>query len=553
MNTLYLDLMEKSLSAYTHKRIRDYIDQVKQEGLTEHGFPRLGANIGILIANGRRVDLKDEFIEIMDICCEQMPLKKAANDFSIREVCCALMLIEQKSIIDAHRLRKWRGQLASFDPWTRYSVVDDHSGKFVANWAMFAAVSEYMRGVYCGIDTSEFVEWQLPCQLANLDENGMYQDAPPVANPMVYDLAPRFLMSFLMCAGYNGKQAKAIEEALDKTAELTLKMQSVTGEIPFGGRSNQFLNNEAMLIGYCEMEAARFAKKGDLALASRLKAAAAAAAEAIDCSLSLNPISHIKNRYPIESKIGCESYGYFNKYMITVASNLYPAILFGDDGIIAKKGAEEGCVIRTSANFHKTFMTAAGYHAEIEESANFSYDSSGLGRIHKKGCPSTICLSVPFCANPNYVLEGKNPSNMSLCCYGKVNGDTLLGAEEYASYRFIKSDCGKDFAEAEFEVCLADKLCLTQSIHLDEKGVDIALEGDGEIGFMLPVFEFDGDRLTEIDIGKHSVTIKYMNGCCRYTFDGDISENYIHYFNRNGRYRVYEVAAKRLHVEMEGQ
>ncbi len=95
---MYLDIIEKSLSAYTDERIRDYIAEVKRDGLTEHGFPRLGVNIGILMAYGRRTELLDTFIEIMDICCDEMPKKKAANDFSIREVCCCLMLLE-KSIL----------------------------------------------------------------------------------------------------------------------------------------------------------------------------------------------------------------------------------------------------------------------------------------------------------------------------------------------------------------------------------------------------------------------------------------------------------------------
>ena len=146
MREIYLDIMEKALSAYTPERIRDYIAEVRTNDLKEHGFPRLGANIGILIANGRRTDLLETFIEIMDLCCEAMPRKRAANDFSIREVCCCLILLEGKGIVDQALLEKWKGQLATFDPWTRYSRVDDNSGKFVGNWAMFAAVSEYMRG-----------------------------------------------------------------------------------------------------------------------------------------------------------------------------------------------------------------------------------------------------------------------------------------------------------------------------------------------------------------------------------------------------------------------
>ena len=144
MKEMYLDIMEKSLSAYTDERIRDYIDEVKRDGLTEHGFPRLGSDIGILMAYGRRTELLDTFIEIMDICCDEMPRKRAANDFSIREVCCCLMLLEQKQLVDKKYLEKWKRQLSTFDPWKFYNRVDDRSGRFIGNWAMFATVSEYI-------------------------------------------------------------------------------------------------------------------------------------------------------------------------------------------------------------------------------------------------------------------------------------------------------------------------------------------------------------------------------------------------------------------------
>ena len=73
MKERYLDIMEKALSAYDRDRIRAYIDEVKRDGLTEHGFARMGANIGILLAHGRCGDYYDLFLEIMDICCREMP------------------------------------------------------------------------------------------------------------------------------------------------------------------------------------------------------------------------------------------------------------------------------------------------------------------------------------------------------------------------------------------------------------------------------------------------------------------------------------------------
>ncbi len=182
MKKIYLDIMEKALSAYTPERIADYIAEVKKDGLTEHGFPRLGANIGILIAHGRKTEMLNTFVEIMDICCDQMPKVKAANDFSIREVCCCLMLLEEKNILPSSLLEKWKCQLTAFNPWDLYTDVDDKSGRIVYNWALFGTVSDFVRGQYCGIDTSEFVEWQLPSQIRNLDPMDMYKDGEPHKN-----------------------------------------------------------------------------------------------------------------------------------------------------------------------------------------------------------------------------------------------------------------------------------------------------------------------------------------------------------------------------------
>ena len=79
MNDRYLRIMARSLSAYPDPHIRRYLNEVRSNGLTEHGFPRLTANIGILLSHGVRTDLAPLFREMMDLCCEQIPRVKAAN------------------------------------------------------------------------------------------------------------------------------------------------------------------------------------------------------------------------------------------------------------------------------------------------------------------------------------------------------------------------------------------------------------------------------------------------------------------------------------------
>ena len=553
MKEIYLDIMEKALSAYTREGIRAYIDEVKRDGLKEHGFPRLGVNIGLLIAHGRRTELLDTFLEIMDICCEEMPRKKAANDFSVREVCCCLMALDGKGVVSPAQLADWKRKLAAFDPWKYYTIIDRGDGRFLANWALFSAVSEFMRGIYCGMDTTEFVDKQLPAQLAYLDENDMYQDDPPYANHTVYDLVPRYLIAFLLRVGYKGKYAARLEQVLDNTAELTLKMQSVTGELAFGGRSNQFLNNEPMICSYCEMEAARFAQRGDLQRAGQFKAAAGLAAEATLGYLSLEPISHIKNRYDVATKYGCEEYGYFNKYMITVASNVYMAYMFADDSIAptVAPAREGGYVIRTGEHFHKTFLAAGGYHIEIETNADIHYDANGLGRVHKLGCPSALCLSVPFARKPAYKIEGKNRSAMSLCAYGLLDGSLLLAAEQYATYRFLDSKSSPHWAEATFAVQLGQAVCVKEHYRVSEKGVEITLSDWDAAGFMVPVFDFDGAEHTQISLGENAIAVSYQGHTCTYRFDGEILGEPAVFYNRNGRYKVYQVASKKMQIELQ--
>ena len=550
MKELYLDIMEKALSAYSTQRIREYIDQVREKGLKEHGFPRLASNIGILIAYGRRTDLMDTFLEIMDLCCEEMPKRRAANEFSIREVCCCLMLLEEKQTVSTQHLAKWKQQLTDFDPWHFYNRLDDYSGRFITNWTLFAVVSDYMRGVYCGIDTTEFVEKQLPSQLRNLDEMGMYQDdnLGGSGNPIVYDLMPRLLFAFLLRAGYRGTYRAQIEEMLDKTARLTLQMQSVTGELPFGGRSNQFLINDAMFASYFELEAARFMEKGDAETAGEMKAAALLAAKNTLRYLAVDPISHIKNRYDIATKIGCEDYGYFNKYMITLASNIYIGFLFGDDSIEPTTAPAQrgGYVARTGESFHKTFLTAGGYHVELDTNADFHYDAKGVGRVHKAGCHTALCLAMPFPDHPNYLLEGENPTAMSICPFIRQADALLVGAEKYAQYDFLECKETEHSAYAAFSVQMQDRSVI-QGCTVSEKGVTVTQTGGD--GLMLPVFAFDGEKETEISIEKDSITVRYGGEYCRYRFLGEAREQGT-FYNRNGRYRVFAVTTQEISIEM---
>ena len=72
MKERYISLMEKTLSAYSDEHIHRYFDDVKQGGLTEHGFPRLAAN-----RNGHYRAFAAVGADLLGVHIEILPVKGA--------------------------------------------------------------------------------------------------------------------------------------------------------------------------------------------------------------------------------------------------------------------------------------------------------------------------------------------------------------------------------------------------------------------------------------------------------------------------------------------
>ena len=547
MKERYIYLMEKTLSAYTEEHIKKYFAQVKANGLTEHGFPRLTADIGILVAHGRRKDLLPLFLEMMEFCCNSIPRVKAANDFSVREIVSCLLEIEQSGVISREETERWRSYLASIEPTACYNIFATSLEDKVRNWALFTAVSEYFR-FDAGIGGSmDFIELQLGQQLQWFDENGMYRDNSKheIYQPMMYDIVPRALFSLILSLGYRGKYYTQIDEMLKKAALLMLDMQSPNGETAFGGRSNQFLNNEPTMITVLEYEAKRYARENNQELAARFKAAAARALSVTEKWLGKTPIRHIKNRFPTETGFGCEEYAYFDKYMITVASNLYTAYMICDDNIAFEEKPDRApCVAKTSPYFHKLFAKAGGYGLEFDLNGDPRYDASGLGRVHRTGAPSTICLSCPCPSNPSYKVDTESPVALALCSAVYENGEWLLGAENH--YDILDCYTTQNEAVAILNCHFANGATVKERYVAKEDGVMITAQRDGQIGFILPAFDFDGEEHTVISADEHSLSVAYDGWLCRYTTDGTVTDLNQPAVNRNGYYRTYLATAQNI-------
>lgn len=546
---IYLHIMQKALEAYTDAEIDAYFSTVKQEGLTEHGFPRLCANMGILLAHGMAEGQRERFSEMMDLVCEQIPRGKAAHDFSVKEIVLCLLELERAGTFPKEQTERWRHALGQIRPFETYTVIAPDADTPVNNWAAFGAASEQVR-VYAGIareeEVQDFLDIQIGSQLHSFDQNGMYRDPH---EPMLYDLATRVQLAVALHFGYGGRHKDTLLSHLDRAMELTPYLQSVTGEIPFGGRSNQFLFNEALLAAISEHSAARCMAHGRRDDAAIHKRVAHLATEAILRELKKEPQSHVKNRFPPKDRYGCENYAYFRKYMITLASFCYLAYLLADDGIPEGECPADGSgyITHTSAHFHKTVLAAGGYFAEVECAADPHYDGSGLGRIHKRGAPSAICLSVPFAKEPNYHLNLQNPSQMSLCAGLLKGGKWQIGAEA-TCYELQEESVSQTAVSATFAVRFGKECPFEETVSVASDGVRLTArrrEGaDSPLSLSVPMLVFDGVEAAAIEIVGEDVILSYLGARVTYRTDGVWEDTDTLYANRNGHYRLWRAVAK---------
>lgn len=533
MKERYIKLMAKALGAYTDGHIAEYFERVRREGLTEHGFPRLTANIGILICHGYREYLFPLFLQMMDFCCESIPRVKAANDFSVKEIVGCIMALEEKGLVDAERIGYWKDLLGTIVPENCYDKLALSPEDDINNWAIFTMQSEWMRQ-YIGLcDARELVDVQIASQLKHIDENGMYRDPH---EPMVYDLVPRLLFSELLHYGYDGKYRDLLDSYLKNMGLLSLRMQSESGEIPFGGRSNQCLFNEGLLVTVFEFEANRYAKEGNFALAAEFKSAISLALDNTEKWLSEQTVRHIKNRFPLDTKYGCEKYAYFDKYMITTASYLYCAYSICDDSIPDSNNySRPSDSFTLSEHFHKLFLRAGGYFLEFETKADPRYDSGGLGRVHKKGAPSPICLCVPCTDTPRYKVCTEEKYRASLCP-GKIEGGKAVFACDSDEEIEVLSHSHENSSAS---ASLRYPNGITAYYIVNADGVEIKARGDGQVLHMLPAFAFDGENETEISLRGNTLEIGYEGWICRYIASGSIKEMGKVARNRNGYYKLY--------------
>jgi hypothetical protein len=229
------------------------------------------------------------------------------------------------------------------------------------------------------------------------------------------------------------------------------------------------------------------------------------------------------------------------------------ADMFSDDTIVPAEVDENPVVWSTSKHFHKTFVKAGGYSLEFDINADPHYDSNGLGRIHKKDAPSSLCLSVPFTKHPDYGLNGmENKCGFSICpAVKKENGEWIFASEEDVSYQLAESKTGEKDCLVAFDCTFANGKKARFACSVDENGVTLQAQAEEETGICLPIFSFDGEAYTKITEKEGKIFVEYDGWTCEYETDclQNLHEDFA---NRNGIYKGYIASgAQRSQVKIK--
>jgi len=178
------------------------------------------------------------------------------------------------------------------------------------------------------------------------------------------------------------------------------------------------------------------------------------------------------------------------------------------------------------------------YSAQLDIHADPHYDASGLGRLHRRGAPSTVALSVPCPSEPNYILDIPEAMELAVCPGVMEAGEWVFAAGEAARYSCLALEKNESAAWTELSCEVAGK-SVRAKYTLDARGLDIEISGAGKLACLLPAFCFDGETHTDIRAEKNSLTVTYEGWQCRCITDGQILDLKKLGGNRNGHYKAF--------------
>ena len=540
---LYLDIAERIVrmaSAWQDDAGR--IIDPNTGAVHKQTTPRYASSLAPLIRAGRCEDLLEACARCLDVACRDLAEGNGeAFDFWTRDLAFAVHCLEGK--VGSERVAAWRKNLSGFDPQERYSyVTSKRSPEELHNWAVYNLTGEWIKTALGMGDSTAFVEEQLATQRQRFTPLGMYRDPNC---PTTYDLAVRQNLVLLMHYGYNGAHRDFVREMIRRGALTQLFFQSTTGEVPFGGRSNQFHHLEGMFCCCAEFEARRYGGQGSVYLAGVFKRAAHRAAGAtLRWLLDADSPRHIKNMFGQETLHGCDSYGQVSVYSLLASYQFALAATFGEDTVAecAAPCDVGGYVMPVLDDFHRVFASCGPYHVQVDTCGQRGFDPTGLGRVHHRDCPSELGLSMGIVSDPSYrTAETPHPEYVAIGPCWKDAGAYRPLAEQQpdgAQVEMLK----QDRSEVVFRVTYRAERTVVERYRLTPEFVEVSTSaGLGPVRITVPLLLTDGEVLSTLSREDRALVVAYRGAEFRAeVVDEDVRTGVLNVRapNRNGVYDV---------------
>ena len=562
----YLDMMENivRMAAEWQDERGAIIDPVLKREWAQT-TPRFVSAGAVLLANGRIPDLKEKILRSMDYACREFTapdIRQRSSDFWMRELVTAYKALSP--LVAPDRTERWKSDLSRVIPQRhyRYFYTEEYLQKRCSNWVVHSAAGELLRedaeidGVPGTLWGKNFFETYMRWQSAHFNEYGMYLEP---GHPITYDLTTRLQFAACFESGYSGPLRDELLALLDKGDFITLLELSPDGEVPFGGRSSQFYYQEAIVCALCEAAARKYKDK-DPRLAGAFKRQAHLSAAVIRRGFcrSDGKKFHIKNKFPPDTRHGCDEYGQFSVYSLLTSSILAVATNFADDSIAEAPAPSElgGFGFAITGSFEKAFLNANGGFLQFDLLADPKYDATGLGRVILKGLPWGVLPVMPFPAEPNYIRIPALPAVDHAASVAPEWIDRDGGIHRLAEKSAVYPGAMRMLDDHSCEVrYFYDGVTVCYRASLVEPGrlmLNVKLSGDLASGHLVvPVLENDGELRPRTMAEANRLQVDFSSGKLAISGNGGDCRSAGTAVNRTGSYRLWHFPFVKDEITLE--
>ena len=529
---LYLDLAEAVVDEAANSwldeaaYIRDpYENYDRWQGGTS---ARFACPAAILVTQRGRQDLVEPAARALDQLCGHMaqpaaeagrPFPAGVADLTVKEI--AIAYEHLAPLVDHATRSAWEAALAGLEPEAVYTGdAKVEAGTRVTNYEAYASVGEWHRCRLGIADRRDWIARFIEKEMDWMTPHGLYRDP---GDPSLYDLSVRQNFSELLHYGYDGPLAERLGEQLRRGGLTMLLMVSPNGWAPYGGRSNLFVHNEAMVAYIAEFEAQRWQRLAKPRVAGAFKQAARRAAVAARPFLcEMTPLRSLKNRFPASTKHGRDSgYGEYAVYSLLAASLFARAYIVADDSIpeCPAPVGSRGTLLHLYPEFHRTFASCRDTQVQIDTAGQAGYDATGLGRLHRRGVPEALGLSMSVCADPKYIVASGTAGRAAAVGPAWRKADGPWQALASCSSHVAKVECHPIEVTDdrvrwrlvhELAECAATRVEQTFALTQGELAIEIAVTGQVDaVALEAPCLVFDGEQDADMRVESNAVHVRH--------------------------------------------